>query len=364
MALALVVTMAMPPGVAAQPSQKQNVFEVHDVDVDVTADAADQARRQALAKGKTLAFQRLLERLTLRIEHQGLPKLTPEEIDSYVNNFSVSDEKTSSVRYLARLTFRFKPKEIRGLLNDSGFSFAETVSKPVLVLPVYQAAGALILWDDPNPWRDAWAARSKKQGLVPTNLPLGDLADIAAIGAEQAMDGDLQRLRAIATRYGASDTLVVFGVLRVEAAKARRVLDVYFTRFGHQLQEQTEVVSFPQAKGETVPQLLSRAANEMTYVVEDNWKRDNLLQFSNSGVLPVVLPITGLKDWIAVRARLSGVAVIRRTELVLLSKGEVRLNLHFFGDTNQLALALEQADLKLAQDEGKWVLAPAGTKRQ
>ncbi|MBT3306117.1 MAG: DUF2066 domain-containing protein [Alphaproteobacteria bacterium] len=362
--LALIVTLVLSAGAIAKPTQKQNVFEVRDVAVDVTADAANQARAQALAKGKTGAFQRLLERLTLRIEHPGLPKLTPKEIDSYVNDFSVSDEKTSSVRYLARLTFRFKPKEIRGLLNDSGFSFAETVSKPVLVLPVYQAAGALILWDDPNPWRDAWAAREKKQGLVPTNLPLGDLADIAAIGAEQAMDGDLQRLHAIAARYGASDTLVVFGVLRVDAAKARQVLDVYFTRFGRQLQEQTEVVSFPQGAGETVPQLLARAAVEMTYVVEDNWKRDNLLQFSNSGVLPVVLSISGLKDWIAVRARLSGVAVIRRSEMVLLSKEEVRLNLHFFGDTNQLALALEQADLKLAQDEGKWVLAPTGTKPQ
>ena len=94
---------------------------------------------------------------------------------------------------------------------------AETVSKLVMVLPVFQSAGALILWDDPNPWRDAWASRPKKQGLVPTLLPLGDLADMASIGAEQAMDGDRQRLNAIAGRYGASDTLVVFGVLRVDA---------------------------------------------------------------------------------------------------------------------------------------------------
>ncbi len=348
---------------AAQPAQARNVFEVSDVAVDVTAEAAAEARKQAHRDGKSRAFQKLLERLTLRIEHQGLPKLTVEDIDTYVNDFSVSDEKTSPVRYLARLTFRFKPKAVRGLLNDHGFSFAETVSKPVLVLPVFQAAGALILWDDPNPWRDAWAEREKKHGLVPTLLPLGDLADIAAIGAEQAMDGDLQRLSAIAQRYGASDTLVVFGVLRVEAAKARRVLDVYFTRYGRQLREQTEVVSFPQEQGETVDLLLSRAANEMTFVVEDNWKRDNLLQFSNSGVIPLVLPIAGLKDWISVRTRLGVVAVVRRAELVLLSKNEVRLNLHFFGDTSQLALALEQADLKLFQEQGEWVLAPIGSDK-
>lgn len=340
-------------------AQEVDVFEVRDVAVDVTAETAAKAREQARAEGEAWAFQRLLERLTLRIEHPGLPRLSAEEISTYVRDFSVANEKTSSVRYLARLTFHFKPKEVRGLLIEAGFSFAETVSKPVLVLPVFQNAGALILWDDPNPWREAWAVRPKTRSLVPTLLPLGDLADIATIGADQAMDGDQQRLTALANRYGASDTLVVFGVMRIEAAKARRVLDVYFTRFGRQLKEQTEVISFPQQKDETVAALLARAAQELTSVVEDNWKRDNLLRFDRADMIPVVVAISGLKDWIRVRARLGGVAVLRRTEMVMLSKDLVHLNLHFIGETNQLALALEQADLKLAQENQQWRLSLA-----
>ena len=360
--LAVVLACVLALGGLALPvpvrAQGMDVFEVRDVAVDVTAETAAQAREQAYAEGEAGAFRTLLERLTLRIEHEGLPKLKADEIASYIKDFSVADEKTSSVRYLARLSFRFKHEEVRALLNDFGFSFAETVSKPVLVLPVFQNLGALILWDDPNPWLDAWAARPKRDGLVPTLLPLGDLADIAAIGAEQAMDGDLQRLAAIAGRYGASDTLVVFGVLRVDAAKARQVLDVYFTRYGRQLKEQTEVVSFPQEKDEPIPRLLARAAEELTSIVEDNWKRDNLLQFERAGEIPVVLPISGLKDWLRVRKQLGGVAVIRRAEMVLLSRERVRLILHFIGETSQLALALEQADLALVQEGGKWFLGP------
>ena len=360
--LAVVLACVLALGGLALPvparAQGMDVFEVRDVAVDVTAETAAQAREQAYAEGEAGAFRTLLERLTLRIEHEGLPKLKADEIASYIKDFSVADEKTSSVRYLARLSFRFKHEEVRALLNDFGFSFAETVSKPVLVLPVFQNLGALILWDEPNPWRDAWAARPKRDGLVPTLLPLGDLADIAAIGAEQAMDGDLQRLAAIAGRYGASDTLVVFGVLRVDAAKARQVLDVYFTRYGRQLKEQTEVVSFPQEKDEPIPRLLARAAEELISIVEDNWKRDNLLQFERAGEIPVVLPISGLKDWLRVRKQLGGVAVIRRAEMVLLSRERVRLILHFIGETSQLALALEQADLALVQEGGKWFLGP------
>jgi hypothetical protein len=351
------------PGALAQafaPITVTDVFEVGDVAVDVTAETAAKAREQALAEGQTRAFRQLLERLTLRIEHGGLPELSSEDIAVYVNNFSVADEKTSDVRYLARLTFRFKHEEVRGLLSDFGFSFAETVSKPVLVLPVFQSAGALILWDESNPWRDAWAARPARQSLVPTLLPLGDLADIAAIGAEQAMDGDLQRLNAIAGRYGASDTLVVFGVLRVDAVKARRVLEVYFTRYGKQLKEQTEVVSFTQDKDETVAGLLARATGELTFIVEDNWKRDNILQFGRTGLISAVVPITRLKDWLNGRSRLKSVAVIRRAEMVLMSQGEVRVNLHFIGDRDQLALALEQSDLRLYEEGGQWRLGLAG----
>jgi len=344
---------------ASQPSPAADavdVFEVKDVAVDVTASTAAEAREDALVQGEIAAFQRLLERLTLRAHRDKLPELPKSDIDIYVQDFSVADEKTSSVRYLARLNFRFKAEEVRRLLHDFGIPFAETVSKPVLVLPVFQDAGALILWDDPNPWREAWLNRPPTHGLVPTILPVGDLADIAAIGAEQAMDGDAQRLTAVAARYGASDALVVFGVLRFDAASNRRALEVYFTRYGTQLREQTEVMTFTQEKIETVPQLLLRAARDLTQIVDDNWKRDNLLQLARSGVVAAVVPITGLRDWLAVRKRLERVAVVRKAEMVLLSQDEVRVNLHFLGDPAQLALALEQADLRLFEESGEWLL--------
>ncbi len=351
--VAVLAALASAPLVAADVV---DVFEVKDVAVDVTASTAAEAREEALVQGEIAAFQRLLERLTLRGHRDKLPELPKADIDIYVQDFSVADEKTSPVRYLARLNFRFKADEVRRLLNDFGIPFAETVSKPVLVLPVFQDAGALILWDDPHPWREAWLARPPTPGLVPTMLPVGDLADIAAIGAEQAMDGDVQRLNAVAARYGASDALVVFGVLRFDAAKNRRALEVYFTRYGNQLREQTEVMTFTQEKIETVPQLLLRAARQLTEIVEDNWKRDNLLQLARSGVVAAVVPITGIRDWLAVRKRLQQVAVVRKAEMVLLSQDEVRVNLHFVGDAHQLALALEQADLRLFEESGEWLL--------
>ena len=36
----------------------------------------------------------------------------------------------------------------------------ESGGKPIVVLPVYQDGASIVLWDDPNPWREAWGQRS------------------------------------------------------------------------------------------------------------------------------------------------------------------------------------------------------------
>ena len=151
------LTLSIPFNAFGQAIYEQKgVFTVANIHVDVTAKTASAARKKALEKGEKQAFNLLLKRLTMRIDHNRLPVLDPEQVSTYVKDFNVTNEKNSEVRYLANLTYRFKPNDIRLLLRDNEIQFAETISKPTLVLPVYQIAGAVFLWDDPNPWREAW----------------------------------------------------------------------------------------------------------------------------------------------------------------------------------------------------------------
>lgn len=340
--------------------QSKDAFEVRNVAVDVTAETASAAREKALADGQAAAYRMLLERLTLRADRGRLPDLAAGEIAALVKDFEVAKEKTSTVRYIAWLNVRFKAEEVRRLLIDYDLPFAETPSKPVLVLPVYQAAGARLLFDDPNPWRDAWVARPATDGLVPLVMPMGDLQDMLAIGAEQALGGDVQRLAAVAARYGARDSLVAHASQRVSERSGLPELEVFATRYGTAQQEQTIVSTYSAGPGESMDALLLRAATDIDRRVADNWKRDNLLQFGQSSVLAVTVPITGLGGWLDVRGRLSNVAVINRVDLVLLSLKEVRVNLHYMGELEQLSLALAQADLVLEENEEDWILGRAG----
>jgi hypothetical protein len=354
--IAFVVAVLLPEAAALA---QESVFDVDKVTVDVTAETAAAARERAIVDGQTKAFRALMERLVRSEDLSRLPPARPADVTPLVRDFSVSDEKTSAVRYLANLTVRFRPEDVRRYLVDLGIPYAETRSKPVVVLPVYDNAGARLLWDDPNPWRKAWAARPQGPGgLVPVVLPVGDLTDVATIGVEQALGNDTQRLSALANRYGAEDTVVAQATFGVSARTGRPEIAVQVTRHGPStsINDVPFVSSYVATESESVEALLGRAASDVARQIENAWKRNNLMQFGRDAVAAVTVPVRGLGDWIETQKRLASVPVVRRVELVLMSREEVRINLHFIGEDEQLVTALRQADLELRASGGELAL--------
>lgn len=357
----LALAFAVLSGVAA--AAEPEVFTIRGMQVDATAETAADARDQALAEGQRAAFQRLMARLTLAADRAKAPVLGADAISDLVRDFEVADEKTSAVRYLATITVRFRPEAVRDFLRRAGVGFAETPSKPLLILPVFEVAGALSLWDEPNPWRDAWAKLPPSDGLVPLVRPRGDLQDIATIGAEQAVRGDDTRLRAIAARYGASDVLIARAGMRFPdgapaAGHSGPWLQVSLSRFGNVLLEQTRVEAFYPQPGEDLNAVLARAAATIAAQVEENWKRNNRLRFGTGDEMTVEVPISSLDQWLEIKGKLEAVPFIRRSDLIYLTRTVAWLRLNFIGDEEQLRLALSQSDLALEQGPTSLVLRP------
>jgi len=342
----------------------QDVFSVANIYVDVTDKTASSARKKALAIGERKAFDMLLKRLTLRIDYHRLPDLDAEKISTFIQDFGVTEEKNSEIRYLANLTYRFKPNVIRDLLRDSEVQFAETISKPILVLPVYQLAGAAYLWDNPNPWRDSWLSKlgilkskmkAQMVGLVPMLFGNGDLNDIATISAELAVKGDIKSLAAIARKYDVAKTLVAIAILKI-TARGTPVIEIQISRYDENSGKRLFTIQTKARENEDVNALLKRATMEVINRVEELWKVDNLLKFERVGVIAVTLPIDNLIEWVEAKRRLMKIAVIENIELVIFSRKEVRFNVHFIGDAEQLQLALAQLDMDLNEKESGWIL--------
>ncbi|RMD64451.1 MAG: DUF2066 domain-containing protein [Alphaproteobacteria bacterium] len=345
--LVAVIARGTGPAIAQDEGE---IFTVRDVAVDVTAETAAAAREVALAQGHVAAMERLLARLLPREEQTRVTPPTADRIAELVKDFEVADERTSDVRYLARLTFRFNPDAVRAFLRNNDLAYAETRSKPVVVVPVYGPRGEARLWDDANPWWAVWARRRPDAGLVPLIVPLGDLGDISTLDAEQALAGDTARMTALAERYGAEDILLTQAILSVSPGATAATLQVGTSRIGRQASA-TVVETFTQQPGENIDGLLARAAEAIAEDVQESWKQRNLLRPGEARRIQISVPVRGLTDWLEIRRRLADVAGVERSIVTLMSRAATEISVTFVGDERQLAVAMAQNDLELAYDE-------------
>jgi len=330
--------------------------------VDESAAAAADARTVALSRGERRAFDELMRRLTVRSDRDRLPRPSAETVSSLVQDISIANEKNSRVRYIADITYRFKPQAIRALMRGNQLRYAETRSKPVLVLPLYENAGTLALWEDPNPWRKIWAEAPNRTGLVPLRLPAADQRDVSDVSAELAASGDAERLRTIAQRYG-TDVITVARAA-VNTRGGRTEVAITAVTYGAPERDQTIVTTVTGNANESEDAVLERARAATVELIEDSWKKANLIQFEQNSIMVAEMPLKSLSEWVEAQKRFHEVAQIQRVDLVLMSREEARFNLFYFGDAAQLKLALAQQDLMLTEGVGNWTLAFAARGAQ
>jgi len=348
--LVVLALMAAAVPAGAQPASSP-AFTVRDVAVDRTAATAAAAREAALVEGQRIALRRVLERLTPRTEYRRLPTVSDARLADLIENLEVQEERTSSVRYIATLTFRFRAADIRTLLRNAGIPFAETAAKPALVLPVLRRDGLVLLWDEQNAWREAWNRVSLGDGLAPLVMPRADLADISDINAVQASRGDDRRIAAILGRYGVASAVVTEATLETNAA-GRPVLQVSVSRYGVASTEQTVLESYAAEANEDEAALMQRVAAVTARAIEERWKNEQLLQFGREGKMTVLVTYGDIRDWVAIQRRLGEVTQVRNSDIVSLTRSEAVVALSYIGDDNQLRLALAQRDLELSPATG------------
>jgi hypothetical protein len=332
-------------------------FAIVGVAVEKIGATAAAARAEAMAEGQRQAFQRLMRRLIPAGGAERVPTPPAARLSDLVRDIEVEDEKVSPGRYSAKITVRFKPEPIRTMLRADNIAFADALSRPVLVVPVFETGGRSVLWDDPNPWREAWNARLPRDGLVPFVVPAGELADLSSLNAEQAKALDDGRIKALAARNGTADSIVASARTSGDGSSE---LQINVSRIGDAGPGMTIVERLKANPGETMTALLGRAVESAAGQIEERWKQDNAVRSGREETLEAVVPLGALKDWVDVRARLGRVAAVRRSELRALSRREARVVLQYVGEESQLVLALAQNELKLEGRAPNRVLRLAG----
>ena len=335
-----------------------SLYTVSDIAVDERAADELAAKSRGIEQAQQAALQQLLEKITLRDDFDRLPDIDATFVQRTIRDYAITEEKFGGGRYVAKLSVRFKRRAVRELLRARKVPIAETVSRSVLVLPVYRVAGSILLWDEPNPWFNAWANRPSPTGLLPLIVPIGDYSDIAVISANQALNGIEEHLAAIAKKYDTIGTLVTVAELVVDPRSGSPTIEISMSRFGKADAGRTFVRSFSGSAEQGVNKLLADAVEALIIRAEEDWKRDNLQRAAGQQHLSIVVPLTSLSSWLAIRERMMRVSPIIDIRLVRLSVKEALVDLKYSGGPDQLRLSMAQSDLDLefVRDRGGYVL--------
>lgn len=336
----------------------RNLYTMEGVAVDERAADELEAKTRGIEQAQQDALQQLIEKITLRDDYDRLPDIDVKAVRRAIRDYAVTEEKFGGGRYVAKLTVRFKRDAVREMLRQRKVPLAETVSQPVVVLPVYRTAGSLLLWDDPNPWYAAWANRPSPNGLLPMTVPLGDYSDVAVISAEQALNGSEEHLSAIAGKYDAIGTLVTVAELVVDPRTGVPSVEVSMSRFGRADAGRTFVRSFSASPDGGIETLLKAAVEALIIRAEEDWKRDNLQRLTGQQRMSILVPLKSLSNWLTIRNRMTQVSPIIDMKLVRMSIKEAVVELKYSGGPDQLRLSMAQSDLDLRfkREQGGYVL--------
>ena len=313
------------------------------------------ARATALAAAQLLAWQRLMDRLVLADDRALAPALTASEIEPLIASHEIESETPTAKTYTATWRFRFTPEAVRDLLAQKGLRFTEEVSQPVVILPVLGQGEAAKLWDDPNPWRLAWANHRGDDDLVPLIVPLGELEDLALVDAPQVAAGDERAMADLAALHGAAGVLVLQATLGTDAKTKLPRIGVKSTGYGPGAIGPVEfgITGKPEQSEE---QLWQEAVETAAGLIQTQWKRQSAVNYGVQSSLRVSVVIAALQDWLLARQVLESSPIVVAVQVLALSQSRADIVIQHRGTVEQLQRTLAQSDLNLIQGASGWEL--------
>jgi hypothetical protein len=323
--------LAVSPAFAADAA----LYTVPGVEVDATADSATAARDIAIARGRPIAWQRLYRRLTPPDVWDQQPTPDVAQLQRMILSMQIANERRSTTRYLAEVTYNFNPAEVQAVLRRGRIPFAEAQSRPVVVIPIVSG-----VYDPNSAWARSWSSPSIAQGLVPVILPEGDAVDQPVLGQPGLAGLGWAELAPLAERYDVDQVVIATATPDGTAAQLSMV-----SPEGRSV----ESVSFAQST-------FAATADAAAQLIAGSWKERAAVDYSRRAQLTVDVAFNRPDDWAQIRRALGDVGTVANIDVLGLSVSEARIELTYFGRPEQLGVAMEEQNLNFSRAGGGYLL--------
>lgn len=325
---------------AAPASAQDSLYTVSGVHVDAGAASTTEAFNAAIAQGRGWAFQLLFRRLTRQADWANQPALDAQSLVRMARGFTVANERRSTTRYVADVTYMFNPDAVARALRAAQIVYSQAPVRRIMVIPMSPNVSL-------GPWAAALQAPAFKDSLVPFTVSAPeDAASLAALNFDAATWNDVS---ALAIKNHVSEV----GLLQAFYANGKMTVNIRRLGAGEQPAKTQVDVPMLQTVGTTYP----AAAQAAVRAMEDLWKTRSAIDFSQRGKLNADVRIASLEQWGEIQTALTGIGNVTGVRVTAMNINYARINLSYMGGVDQLREAVGIAGLTLTNRGGQWMLA-------
>ncbi len=338
---------------------KEKAFYINNVISEAMHQNLTIAKSKAEEKGRIIAFNQLLNRLTLRKQIKDSYKI---DLNKMINFIKINNEANSTNQFSGSFDFCFNRDEVVKFFKKENLNFAEVFSLPISIFPIYEGPSGYVFLDEKDIWYELWKKfLNTNDSLLKFKLSTGNLALKRSIKGKEIINSNKKFLKKIIKNDSTKRILVV-------------ILEPKLGRFGkYQLKisgklynesgefDQTifsKSRNYKNFKSITILNkgLLLKDINELVYVFEESWKKNN---FFNEGLVTFVdlyIPIQRMQDWSNSLLLLNNLPYMKKINIIGLRGDVGKVSLGFQGTNNTFFNILNEKGYKLKQVNDEFIL--------
>jgi len=337
-------------------------YTVSGIHVDATAASASAAQAIAIDQGRPKAWDILFKRLAKQPDWAKEPKLDNDALHRLSRGFNVANERRSTTRYVADVTYMFSPEAVAKVMATVSSSYrAASSARRILLIPMSPN------FDRSSLWTGAFSAPRFASSAVPFVVPTGDAQDVRDLGRLQFDATNWADVEIVAARIHATEAVLVLAIPLTKGGTSKAdpmtgKVQIWLKRIGVAEAPTKTSLDVPLVRNPT--QTYPLAADAAVHGIEVMYQQKPAIDFGARASLTADVRIDSLQQWNTIQNSFGLVQNVVSVQVVAMDIGLVRISMTYQGTTDQLAAALAPVGVALSKDgSGNWAMAYAAPPR-
>ena len=354
--IVIAICLALSVSFARAETCSSPAFAVNGLHLDTQAVDGTLARKAALETATADAFQIVTKRLLLPSQPAAaqLDQLAFEDFIDFVHIFS---ETALAQRYIADIDICFDAARMRAALIENNLEWAELITAPILLLPIWQDPSGVRVWTRNVLWLDSWRTlEMQSDSLVRTAFLEPDFVLEHQLKGSLFLNGDIQTLQKAAEAAGAVQIVLLYAGLDYSATQpALRMQATLFNQDGTKLATIAETQLA--MDGQTSMQIVFEEFQlQVIDALETGWRQANLYVVGGRDDVFVEVSAVSPASWYRAQEILAELPVVTAVSVHSLTAESGILKLQISGPVEALQMAVLASGYRLDASDNAYQL--------